>query len=189
MSRFVILAALSLAFAASPKPDRAALAVQRKIDAIESGKAQAGSAITFSVAELNAWGRYKAAMIVPDGLRQPKLELGHGTATAYALVDFVKVRQGQGQNTNWLIAKLIEGEKPVKAIARIESAGGRATVHLERVEIGGLAVSGSTLDIMIRTFFLPFYPNAKIDEPFDLADGLERIEVSAAQARAIMKKK
>jgi hypothetical protein len=59
---------------------------------------------------------------------------------------------------------------------------------LQRVEIGGLAVSGNTLDILIRTFFLPFYPNAKIDEPFDLVGGLDRIETSPDRARAVMKK-
>ena len=126
---------------------------------------------------------------MPEGVRQPRLELGNGTATANALVDFLKVRQGQGETTNWLIAKLIEGEKAVKVNARIKSAGGMATVYLERVEIGGLAVSGNTLDILIRTFFLPLFPNAKINTPFELADGLERIEVSPSEARAVMKKK
>ena len=63
------------------------------------------------------------------------------------------------------------------------------TVHLVRVEIGGLAVSGSTLDFLIHTFFLPLYPNAKIDEPVELADGIDRIEVTPAAARVYIKKK
>lgn len=155
---------------------------------IQNGRAQPGSVYTFSAAELNAWGRYKVPQVVPAGVRQPRLELGNGTATAYALVDFVKVRQGLGQSTNWLLANLIEGEKRVEVRARIESGNGRATVHLLRVEIGGLAVSGTTLDLMIRTFFLPFYPNAKIDEPFELAGGIDHIDVAPARARAVLKK-
>jgi hypothetical protein len=167
--------------------DPLASSVQHKIDLIQSGHAPRGSVFSFSARELNAWVRYKVPQVVPEGVRQPRLELGKGDATAYALVDFVKVRQGQGQSTNWLIAKLIEGEKPVMVKARIESARGRATVFLERVEIGGLAVSGTTLDVLIRTFFLPFYPNAKIDEPFDLVGGLDRIEALPNRARAVMK--
>lgn len=169
-------------------PDPVALAVQRKLDILQNGKARPGAIFTFSSAELNAWVRYKAPAVVPQGLRQPRVELGQASATAYALVDFVKLRQGRGQSLNWLIAKLIEGEKPVKVDARIQSAHGHATVYLQRVEIGGLAVSGSTLDVLVRTFFLPLYPNAKINEPFELVDRMDRIEVSPNQARAIMMK-
>ena len=187
MYRAFIVSVLSTALSAPVTPDPLALGVERKIDLIQGGRARPGSVFSFSARELNAWIRYKAPQVVPEGLRQPRLELGDGTATAFALVDFVKVRQGQGQATNWLIAKLIEGEKPVMVKARIESSAGRGTVHLQRVEIGGLAVSGNTLDVLIRTFFLPFYPNAKIDEPFDLVGGLDRIEALPNRARAVMK--
>ena len=186
MKGILIVSAFSLAIVAQPQPGPQALAVQRKIDRIQSGRSRPGSVYTFTAAELNAWVRYKVPQVTPEGVRRPVLELGNGTATAHALVDFVKVRRGQGQETNWLIAKLIDGEKPVMAKAKIESANGRATVFLQRVEIGGLAVSGNTLDVLIRTFFLPFYPNAKINEPFELADRLNRIEISPARVRVII---
>jgi hypothetical protein len=165
-----------------------AASVTHKIDAIQSGKAKPGSIYVFTAAELNAWARVKAPAIVPKGLRQPRLELGNGTATGYALVDFLKIREGAGEETNWLVAKLIQGEKPVKVTARIQSANGRATVNLQRVEIGGLAVSGSTLEFLIHTFFMPLYPNAKIDREFELADGIDHIEVIPAEARVFIRK-
>jgi hypothetical protein len=180
----VLMAASALA-AVDPQADM----VSRKLDAIESGKARPGAVFVFTVAELNAWVSVKASTIVPQGFRKPRLELGSGTATGYALVDFLKVRNSAGLETNWFIAKLIEGEKPVKAVAEIHSANGRMTVHLARVEIGGLAVSGSTLDFLIHTFFLPLYPNAKIDEPVELADGIDRIQVMPDAARVYIKKK
>jgi hypothetical protein len=170
--------------AADPVADR----VARKIDINESGKAKPGSVYVFTTAELNAWARAKVPTVVPKGVRQPRLELGTNRATGYALVDFLKVRQGSGEETNWLVSKLIQGEKPVKVIARIQSAKGRATVYLERVEIGGLAVSGSTLDFMIHNFFTPLYPNAKIDEEFELADKIDHIEVTPAEARVYIRK-
>ncbi len=90
--------------------------------------------------------------------------------------------------TNWLVAKLIQGEKRVRTTASIQSANGRAKVHLERVEIGGLAVSGTTLDFLIQTFFMPIYPNAKIDEPFELADRVDRIQVTPAEVKVYIGK-
>ena len=180
----MLMVASALA-AVDPQAD----AVSRKLDAIENGQAKPGAVFVFTTAELNAWVRAKAPTIVPQGFRKPRLELGNGTAAGYALVDFLKVRNAAGLETNWLVAKLIEGEKPVKAVAELRSANGRLTVHLARVEIGGLAVSGSTLDFLIHTFFLPLYPNAKIDEPVELADGIDRIEVTPAAARVYIKKK
>ena len=175
---------LLFAVAADPQAAR----VSHKIEIIESGKAKAGTVYTFTVAELNAWARAKVPSVVPQGVREPRLELGTNSATGYALVDFIKMRQGAGEETNWLVTKLIQGEKRVKVIARIQSANGRATVYLQRVEIGGLAVSGSTLDFLIHTFFMPLYPNAKIDEPFELADRIDHIEVTPAAARVFIRK-
>jgi hypothetical protein len=163
-------------------------AVRAKWNLIKSGKARAGSAVTFSSSELNAFARSELPVVVPEGVRQPRLELGQGVVTGYALIDFLKLRHAQGQTTGWIMSKLIEGEKPVKVNVRVASANGRATVYLQRVEIAGLAVSGTTLDFLIRTFFLPLYPNAKINEPFELRDHMDRIEVSPGAARVVMKR-
>jgi hypothetical protein len=114
--------------------------------------------------------------------------LGNGEANASALIDFLKVRHASGIETNWLVAKLIQGEKLVRARASIQSAHGKATVHVLRVEIGGLAVTGAALDFLVQNFFLPFYPDAKIDEPFELADHVDRIEITPAEVRVYMRR-
>ena len=136
-----MLAASALLRAADP----VGVSVSKKLDLIESGKAKAGSVYRFTPAELNAWVRVKAPTIVTDGFRQPRLVLGNGEASASALIDFLKVRQANGTETNYLVAKLIQGEKLVTARASIQSAHGKATVHLLRVEVGGLAPGASEL--------------------------------------------
>jgi hypothetical protein len=130
----------------------------------------------------------KAPSVITDGFRQPQLVLGNGEATATALIDFLKVRHANGIETNWLIAQLIQGEKLVKARASIQSAHGRATVRLVRVEVGGLAVTGAALDFLVQNFFRPFYPEAKIGEPFDLAGNVDRIEITPAEARVYIRR-
>ena len=167
--------------------DPLAAGVSHKLDLIESGRARPGSVFRFSPAELNAWVRVKAPTIVARGFRQPRLVLGSGEATASALIDFLKVRDASGVASNWLVARLLQGEKPVTVEASIQSAHGRATVHLLRVEIGGLVVSGAPLNFLVQNFFRPFYPDAKIDQPFELADNVDRIQVTPAAALVYMK--
>ena len=174
----LVLASAAALWAADPL----AANVTRRLDLIESGKAKPGAVFHFTPAELNAWVRVKAPAIVHDGFRDPRLQLGNGTASASARIDFLKVRRAAGVETNFLIAKLIEGEKLVSVRATIQSSHGRATVHLLRVEIGGLAVTGAPLDFLVQNFLLPFYPDAKIDEPFDLAGNVDRIVITPAEA-------
>ena len=188
MGTRILILALVAAVAPAAPADPLVQSVSGKLDIIQTDKAKPGSVFIFTAAELNAWARAKAPAVVPDGLREPRLQLGNGSATGDALVDFLKLRHSAGIETNWLISKLIQGEKRVKAMVSIQSANGRATVHLERVEIGGLAVSGATLDFLIETFFRPIYPDAKIDEAFELSDRVERITVTSAEARVYIKK-
>ena len=179
----LVLAASALLRGADP----VTASVSKKLDLIDSGQAKPGSLVRFTPAELNAWVRVKAPTIIPDGFRQPRLVLGNGEASATALIDFLKVRHAGGVETNWLVAKMIQGEKLVRARASIQSAHGQATVHLLRVEIGGLAVTGAPLDFLVENFFQPFYPDAKIDEPFPLAGNVDRIEVTPAAALVYIK--
>ncbi len=168
--------------------DPVAVNVSNRLELIQSGRAKPGSVFHFTSAELNAWVRVKAPTVVHDGFRDPHLTLGYGEATASALIDFLKVRDARGAATSWLVAKLIQGEKLVTARATIQSAHGQATVHLVRVEIGGLAVTGAPLDFLVQNFFRPFYPDAKIDEPFELAGNVDRIEVTPAEARVYIRR-
>jgi hypothetical protein len=177
-------AAASALFAADPLYESA----RHKLDLIESRQVPPGATVAFPVAEINAWARVRVPEIVPEGLRNQRVELGNGAATGYALADFLKMRQAKGSPPNWFVARLLEGERPLKVAVRIESGGGRCTVYVTRVEVGGVAANGTVLDVLIKTFFLPLYPAAKISEPFDLDYNIDRIEIRPTEARVTIKK-
>jgi len=161
---------------------------RRKLDLIESGEAPRGGAITFSAAEIDAWARVSMPEIVPEGMRGTRVQLGTNTATGFAIVDFLKMRQAKGESTNWLLSKVIEGERPLQVGVRVASAGGRCTVYLTRVELSNVVASKVVLDFLLKTFFLPLYPDAHIDEPFDLDYNMERIEIRPTGVRVVIKK-
>lgn len=163
------------------------LSTQKKFDQIADGKLKPGTVVVVTAAELNGWARVKVTESIPQGLRNPVIELGSGEATGSALVDFLKMASQNGQEPGWLISKLIEGERPLKVWIRMTSSGGRATVNLTRVELSGASLSGKTLDFLIDNFFKPKYPDAKIGEPFDLGYGIERIEIQPTGVRVYIK--
>ena len=169
----VLMAGALVLTAADPLYESA----ERKLDLIASGQARPGSVISFTPVEINAWARVSVPEAVPEGVRDPHVELGYDTANGYALIDFLKIRQSKGESTNWLMTKLIQGERPVKISVRLQSEHGRCTVWLTQVEISNAVINSTLLDFLIKSVFLPRYPDAKIDEPFDLAYNIDRIEI------------
>ena len=77
----LILAAAS--YAANPVLDR----VDLKLNLIDSGRARRGSVIVFTPAEMNTWARTRVPQMY-QGVRDPSLQLGMGTATGSATIDF-----------------------------------------------------------------------------------------------------
>jgi hypothetical protein len=185
--RKLLVFAWMIAFAAPRSTDPLVLSAQHKLDVIQSGKAKRGSVFVFTLAELNAWGREEVQRLVPEGVRNTRLQLGNGTASVFMYIDFLKVRRGKKLETGWLLSKLLEGERPLRVSARIQSARGRATVHLTQVTISGIPIAGSALDFLVDTFLKPLFPDVKINQPFELHDNVDRIEVAPAEARVVIK--
>jgi hypothetical protein len=170
--------------AADPQFDRA----QAKLDGLLNGTAPPGSEVVFTPAEIEGWTRVKAHEEVGDALREPHVSLETDTGSGAALVDFLKMRQARGKDTNALMARILEGERPLKVFLRISSAGGRCTVYVTRVELSGGEISGALLDYLIKTFLLPLYPDVKLGEPFDLPLNMERIELRPEGVRVTIRK-
>jgi hypothetical protein len=161
---------------------------QRKLDLIENDRLRAGSKVTLSPDELNAYVEQELPKVVPQGVREPKLQLGAGTATGSAMIDFVKLQSAQGKPPGWLMRQLLQGERPVAVTARIESAAGRATVNVQKLEISGIAIEGRMLDYLIHNYLLPYYPDAKVGEPFELTHNIDRLDVQPTRVDVILKK-
>jgi hypothetical protein len=159
------------------------LSAKQKFDSIESDRLKAGSRVELSVGELDAY----AGQTVPAGVLNPRLQLtAPGMATGTAMVDFGKLRRAHGYQTGWLMSKLLDGDRPVSVTARFRSAGGQATVDLERVEISGVAIDGWTLDFLIQNVLLPLYPDAVVGRPFELGHRIEQLEVGPAAVAVLI---
>jgi hypothetical protein len=173
---------LVLAMAAGSAYDLYSSARQ-KVDSIESGKLPAGARIDLSFAELNAF----AAREAPVGIRDVRLALTQPeTVSGTALVDFGKLRRGQGYQPGWLLSKLLDGERPVTATARIRSSGGKVTVDVKQASISGLEIDGGTLDFVIKNFVMPFYPEAMVGQPVEMGFHIDRLQLTPAGVGVII---
>jgi hypothetical protein len=170
-----VMAALagSLLYGSSPDYDAAV----HKLSLIEQERLKPGTRVELTPGELNAYAEREIAEAAPGAVRNARLDLGTGKATASALIDFGKLRREEGREPSWLMSYLLDGERPVTVTARIRSANGTATVDVDKVEISGIAIEGQLLEFLIRTYLVPAYPEAKVGEPFELGHRIERLDV------------
>jgi hypothetical protein len=168
---------LGLLFPLLGAPSADYLSIKRKFDMIESERMRPGSRVTLTSRELNAYVANEVHEYAPQGVRNTQLELGDGTASGAALIDFLKLKQTSGESPGWVMSKLLAGEKPVRVTARIQSGSGLAQVDVERVEISGVVIEGKMLDYLIRNFLIPHFPEAKVGEKFELAHHIDHLDV------------
>ena len=159
----ILLAGITPVFSAQPAAYQSA---RKKLDIIENDRAPANAVYSFSKAEIEAWALVEIPQIVPEGFRKPTVELGTDVATGRALIDFMKLHHSKGGSSNWFLDRLLQGERAVAVTAEVRSSKGQCTVFLRRLEIAGIAATGTVLDVLIKTFFMPLFPDAKIGEPF-----------------------
>jgi len=76
----------------------------------------------------------------------------------------------------------------VSVTARIQSGGGKATVSVERVEVGGLEIDGKALDFLIQNFLIPMYPEAAVGRPFELGHRIEKLDVQPSAVGVLIGK-
>jgi hypothetical protein len=151
----------------------------RKFARIESGRVAPGSRIDFTPGELNSWTLEEARTLVPQGVRNVRLELSGGRVNGYADIDFLKLRQAAtGEAPGWMMRNLLAGERPVVVTARIQSRNGRARVDVQRVEISGVSIEGRMLDLLIENYVHPTFPDARVSEWFDLKYQVDHFTVS-----------
>jgi hypothetical protein len=182
----IVCGLLALAGLVLASPDSDYLDAQRKIDMIRREIVPAGSKVTFSAAELNAYVRREVVKVAPQGVRNPRLVLGYNRATAFADIDFAKLQRSQGKPMGWIMEQLLGGERPVRVDARIRSGGGQATVDVDQVVISGITISGGTLDYLIQNFLWSYYPEAKVGKPFELDHHIDRLEVTPSEVRVVI---
>jgi hypothetical protein len=164
------------------------LSCKRKIASIVEGKAAPGSRIVFTKPELDAFLNEEVIQIIPGSVYGAHVELGYGRATGGANVDFVRLLQARGASPGWLFAKMFQGWKPVRASARMESSGGRATFYLEQLELSGVTVPNMMVDFVMRHFAERYSPDMRLGKPFALKHQIDRLELSPSGFAVVMRR-
>jgi len=176
--------------AANPLSPAAADRMDKKLAQIQKNsalKSRAPLVTTFTEEEINSYFLFRMGSKVPKGVSNVRFTLHKDRVLGTATVDFETVKASQKKPVNPLLDFLLSGTKPVAGAGTFTSRDGSGLFHLEEVSIGSTKLSGFLLDLLIRHFVQPRYPQAAIDRPFALPEHLDRLVLEEGRVVAYQK--
>lgn len=177
--------------AASPAVSEAAAdRMVKKLEQIETNaktRFHRGMLTTLSEEEVNSYFQYRMGKRIPPGVTEIRFTFHRDRVTGNCIADFEKVKAAQRRPVNPIVDQLLAGVKPVSAAGQFTSANGSGLFHLEEVSVGSIGLSGWLLDLVIKYFVLPRYPQAAIDRPFELGYNIEQVVLE--EHRVIVRQK
>lgn len=183
---FGLLLAVLVAGASSDR--KAADSFEKKLHFIQqNAKAEPPSSkpTAFQQREINAYfseGRLK----LPEGVEKVRFELHDGEVAATTRVDFERLRKSR-PNMNPLLA-IFDGVHDCDVLASTESAGpGRVHVRVESVAIDGMTVPKMALQLFIKHYVNPKYPNVSLDSEYRLPARIDSAEIAEGVGTIIQK--
>lgn len=124
--------------------------------------------------EVNAWfaaGRVK----LPNGVQHVEFHSTPGVITSLARVDFDQLTAKQ-RSSNPLLS-IFTGVHNVQTVAHAQGEGGIGIVSVDSVSLDGTQIPRLVLQLFVREFITPKYPNVALDSHFHMPDRIDTATV------------
>ena len=177
---FLAAAAASLMAQAVPS-ERAAQALQSKIDTIKasqsSGPVNGRRTADVSEVELESYVLFHLREDIPARIDSLKVQLTDGAVAADAKLTFPSDATG-----NVVMDLLISGTHNFLIKGRIAASAKRGKFDLDSVKVDGIPVPNLLIETLINKYVKPKYPDVNLNEPFTMPWGIESLAISPGKA-------
>jgi len=124
--------------------------------------------------EVNTWFR-EGGYRLPQGVEKVIFHSQPDTIQADATVDFDAVKEGR-RNLNPLLS-MFSGVHDVQVIAMGSAQNGQGHVSIQSVSIDGVGVPHLALEMFVKKYVTPRYPNVGLDNDFQMPDRIDTATV------------
>jgi len=174
----LLLASSVALWAVSPEESRSAA---QKLDRISLGEMDPGERITLTQSEINSFLEYDYAGLLPEGIRNLRVELEADTGIVSGRADFSQLGEAQDAATR-LLLMMLRGEHDFVARVRYVSAGGQARADVDSFQIDGRELKGPILDWIVQNYVATDLEGFALGQPTPLGNNLEQIRLETGQA-------
>lgn len=156
---------------------RLAQSMQLKLNRIEQNSQRSNPDQTPTVLTEDEVNDYFAAgnVKLPQGVKKVTFQGRTGVVTAFLLVDFDEIKQGQ--HTSNPLLSMFSGTHNVAVEGDAAASGGQGKVHVRSVTIDAIEVPRMALEYFVSKYITPKYPNMGLDSTFQLPDKIDTAKV------------
>jgi hypothetical protein len=178
---FRSIAAKEGGFATEVSP-RAAKALQEKIDAIKNSENSpqhkpGSSRVQVSEAELESYLIYSLQDDIPAKVDSAKVDLAQDTVGLDAQLTFASNATG-----NPMVDALVGGTHNLLFKGKLVAEHARGKFDLQEVRVDGIPVPNIFIQTLFKKYVKPKYPEADLNEPFDMPWGIEELKIQPGKA-------
>ena len=174
----LLLSITAALWAVSPEESRSAA---QKLDRISLGEMAPGERITLTQGEINSFLAYDYAGLIPEGIRNLRVEFESNTGVVSGRADFSRLGEAQDPATRLLLT-MLRGEREFVARVRYSAADGQARADVESFQVDGRELKGPILDWIVQNYVATDLEGFALGEPIPLGHNLNEIRLQAGQA-------
>jgi len=168
--------------AANDPSAKAAAMLQAKIDAIKNAELMtdrkpAADRVEVSEVELESYVLFLLREKIPAQLDSFDVQLGPETVAADTQLTFNSTNTG-----NPIVDAVIGGTHNLFVKGRLVGNEGRGKFDLEEVRVDGIPVPNVLIKTLFDKYVKPKYPDADLNQPFDLPWGIDALSLVPAKA-------
>jgi hypothetical protein len=181
---FRSIAAKEGALATEVSP-RAAKVLQEKIDAIKNSEnspqhKRGSSRVQLSEAELESYLMYSLQDDIPAKVDSATVDLAEDTVGLDAQLTFAANATG-----NPMVDALVGGTHNLLFKGKLVADHARGKFDLQEVRVDGIPVPNIFIQTLFKKYVKPKYPEADLNEPFDMPWGIEELKLQPGKATVV----
>jgi hypothetical protein len=181
---FRSIAAKEGALATEVSP-RAAKVLQEKIDAIKNSEnspqhKRGSSRVQLSEAELESYLIYSLQDDIPAKVDSATVDLAQDTVGLDAQLTFAANATG-----NPMVDALVGGTHNLLFKGKLVADHARGKFDLQEVRVDGIPVPNIFIQTLFKKYVKPKYPEADLNEPFDMPWGIEELKLQPGKATVV----
>jgi hypothetical protein len=134
--------------------------------------------------EVNAYFN-EGGVKLPKGVSHVRLTSQPGVIDAHAQIDFEAITNGRGSNNP--MYSLFSGTHDIHAVAQASGANGTASIHVQTIELDGVAVPQFLLQLFVEHYITTKYPNVGMTSTFKLPLRIDSAVVDTGRVRLVQK--
>ena len=134
------------------------------------------SAFEFSEKEINSYLRYQISGLYPKGLDEVRIHILDNAIRAEARINFDDLQSGIKAGKMTVMSSLFSGVHEIDLVGKLNARDGGGRYEILGCSLDHTEIPKPLVDLLVKKYLIPKYPDAAPDKTFALPYGIDKIE-------------